>query len=248
MTASVRFSLVSFLLFSVLLVVPDRAAEAQNAPVRETKEVASFTAVGFSVPGTVHLRQGEPQSVEVEGATDVLDELEVVVEGEKLQIRSRNERTWWFDLLFETDDMEGPVDVYVTVPKIEELNVAGAGNIVGETSLTASTLILRGAGSGGFDLEVDAEEVEVENAGSGTTRLQGRAGSVAVEVAGSGSVAAMDLETVRAEIQIAGSGNTSLHVTDRLSAEIMGSGRVRYRGTPTVDRSVVGSGTVEAIE
>ena len=247
MSAYVRTPLVHCLLLAVLLAVPSRVAEAQNSSVRQTKEVASFTELGFSVPGTVHLRQGESRSVEVEGAAAVLEQVEVRVENGTLHIRAKEAGGWgrWFG---GGADIEGRIDAYVTVPTIERLSVAGAGDIVGETPIAASTLVLRGAGSGGFDLEIDAEEVEVQNAGSGTTRLRGRAGSVAVKVAGSGDVDATDLETARAEIRVAGVGNTSLHVTDRLSAEVMGAGRVRYRGTPTVDRRVVGRGTIEAIE
>ena len=37
---------------------------AQN---RETRNVATFTRISFRVPGTLYLKQGSPQKVEIEG-------------------------------------------------------------------------------------------------------------------------------------------------------------------------------------
>jgi hypothetical protein len=248
MTTLVRSVLVLCLLFVGMLAVPGQRAEAQEETVRQTKEVEAFVEVAFAVPGTVHLRQGEPQSVEVEGSDATLAQVEVEVEEETLHIRTEGAGSWlnWFGM--RADDPEGRVDVYVTVPTIEGLSIAGAGDVVGETPIRSDELVLRNAGSGRFDLDVEADAVEVQIAGSGTTRLRGRTDRVLAEIAGSGNMEAVELETASAEVSIAGSGNVQLTVTDRLSAQVMGSGNVRYRGSPRVDTSVMGSGTVEAME
>lgn len=248
MTARVRSFLVLCLLFVGMLAAPVRSAEAQEETVRQTKEVGAFVEVAFAVPGTVHLRQGEPQSVEVEGSDATLDEVEVEVEEETLHIRTEGSGSWLSLFGIGADDPEGRVDVYVTVPTIEGLSIAGAGDIVGETLIRSDGLVLRNAGSGRFDLDVEADEVEVQIAGSGTTRLRGRTERVVAEIAGPGDMEAEEVETASAEVSIAGAGNVYLTVTDRLSAQVMGSGHVRYRGAPSVDTDVVGSGTVEAIE
>lgn len=246
MTPDSASRLACFVLVVSVLLVPVMPAQAQDT-VRRTPDVASFTEVGFSVPGTVHLRQGEPQSVEVEGPAEVLDRLEIVVEGGTLEIRSETEGSWldWFG---GDDDLEGRVEVYVTAPTIEGLSVAGSGTIVSETPIQNPSLELRNAGSGGFDLEVDTDDLEIQIAGSGTTRLRGRADAFSAEIAGSGDVEGEELRTGIAEASIAGSGDVRLHVTDRLSVQIMGSGNVRYHGDPSVDTSILGSGVVEPIE
>ncbi|MFP4227752.1 MAG: head GIN domain-containing protein [Salinivenus sp.] len=239
---------VGCLLLMGLLVVSWRGAVAQDEPTRETREVAAFTEIGFSVPGTVHLRQGEPQSVEVEGPQEVLDQLEVVVEEQTLHIRSEGSGSWLRWIFGTSDRLETPVDVYVTVPTIEGLSVAGSGDIVGETPLQSSSLTLRNAGAGGFDLDLDTDEVELQGAGAGTTRLRGRTERFSAEVAGAGDVEAAELRTTTADVSVAGAGSLRLHVTDRLSAQVMGAGNVRYHGDPDVERNVMGGGTVEAIE
>lgn len=235
----------TFLLAGLVLVLSAGPAIAQDDPSRQTREVASFTGIGFSVPGTVHLRQGEPQSVEVEGPAKVLDRLETVVEDGTLHVRSEEERSWldWFG-----SDVDERIDVYVTAPTIERLSVAGSGDIVGETPIQSASLRLENAGSGGFDLAVDADEVRLSIAGSGDTRLRGRGGDLSVDIAGSGDVEAADLEAAAVDVRIAGSGNVRVHATNRISAQIMGSGDVRYRGQPEIDSSVLGSGGVRPLE
>lgn len=221
---------------STLAVAQDRA--------REAREVPAFTEVAMSVPGTLHLRQGDDRSVEVESTQRVLDHLETTVESGRLKIRDESN---FFERMFDDRDWD-EIDVYVTAPTIEAISIAGSGSIVGETPIESSSLALENAGSGDIDLEVTTSDLRTSIAGSGTIRVRGSADEVSVRIAGSGTIDGLDLTTASADIQVAGSGDTRLHVTDRLSAEIMGSGDVEYRGTPSIDTSILGSGTVRSVE
>ena len=213
--------------------------------VRETREVPAFTKVALSVPGTLHLRQGDTRSVEVEAVPKVLDHLETTVEGSRLKIRDESN---FFEDVFGDDGEGGEIDVYVTAPTIEAVSIAGSGAIVGETPIESSSLALENAGSGSVDLEVSTSRLRTSIAGSGTIRVRGTADEVNVRIAGSGTIDGLDLTTASADIQVAGSGDTRLHVTDRLSVQIMGSGDVEYRGSPAIDRSILGSGDVRPVE
>ena len=227
-----------FLVLLLLLTVAPTAT-AQDR-VREARDVSAFTKVALNVPGTLHLRQGEARSVEIEAARKVLDHLETTVEGSQLKIRDESN---FFGRMFDDRDW-GDIDVYVTSPTIEAVSVAGSGSVVGETPIETSSLDLNNAGSGDLDLEVATGDLTASIAGSGTMQLRGTAERVDVRIAGSGTVRARDLTTATAEIQVMGSGDTYMHVTDRLSVEIMGSGDVEYRGSPSIDTSILGSGDV----
>jgi hypothetical protein len=235
----VPVALIAGLLF--LIAVPTASAQDR---VREARDVGAFTKVALAIPGTLHLRQGEARSVEVEATPRVLDHLETVVEGDRLKIRDESN---FFERMFNGGG-EGDIDVYVTAPTIEAVSIAGAGSIVGETLIEASSLDLENAGSGDMDLEVVTSTLRTSIAGSGTVRVRGTAEDVRIRIAGSGTIDGLDLETATADIQVAGSGDTRLHVTERLSAQIMGSGDVEYRGSPSIDTSILGSGTVRSVE
>lgn len=240
--------LVAFGFLTAGLLAGPGPATAQDT-ARQTRSVDAFTKVALAVPGTLHLRQGEPQSVELEGPSAVLDSIETVVEGGRLEVRSAEDGDGsglleWLLGGEDTDDT-APIDVYVTVPTVEGLSVAGVGDIVAETPIKSDELSVEIAGSGGIEAEITATRLEINIAGSGDMTLRGQAEDVTVEVAGSGNLKGADLEVATADVSTAGSGDTELHVTDRLSASLVGSGDVQYRGQPEVETSIVGSGDVK---
>ena len=220
-------------------------AAAQDTP-RQTRSVDAFTKVAFTLPGTLHLRQGTPQLVELEGPSEALDRIETVVEDGRLRVRTEGDDglSGLFDWFGDDSDETAPIDVYVTMPTVEGLSVAGSGDIVAETPIEGEQLSIEIAGSGGVEMELSATRLTANIAGSGDMSLRGQADEVTVEIAGSGNVQGADLRVASAEISTAGSGDTALHVTDRLSARLIGSGDVRYRGQPTLDTNIVGSGNV----
>lgn len=230
-----------------LFAIPVHLAPAQDR-VREVRSVASFTEIEYGIPGTLHLRQGDDSSVEIEAPQKVLDKVKTTVDGETLKI-SDGEDSGLLDQFFGGDGLDtDQIDVYVTASTLRHLTLAGSGRVVGESRVTSESLSLTVAGSGDMDLDLNAEELSVRVAGSGTCTLQGEVSSLNVDLAGSGDLRAAALSMQRAEVRIAGSGSTELTVADRLSAKIFGSGDVRYRGRPTVETSTFGSGEVKPLE
>jgi hypothetical protein len=227
------------LLVGLVVLAVARPAAAQDR-VREAREMPAFTKVALSVPGTLHLRQGDARSVEVVATREVLDHLVTVVEDGRLKIRDESNV---LERMFDGGEWE-EVDVYVTASTVEAVALAGSGTVVGETPIEGPTLSLENAGSGEMDLEVTTSTLRASIAGSGAIRVRGTADEVSVRVAGSGTVDGLDLRAATADVQVAGSGDTRLHVTDRLSAQIMGSGDVAYRGAPSIEESILGSGAV----
>lgn len=238
------------LLFATLLFLTSVSSAPAQDRVREAREVESFTEVALSVPGTLHVRQGEPRSVEVKASTDVLEHVETTVEGGTLKIRDERDRDGFLKFLFGDGDaeIENEIEAYVTVPTVEGVSLAGAGTVIGETPIEASSLNLSSAGSGDMRLEVNVQALEIENAGAGTFTLEGTADRAEVQSAGAGTVEALDLTTETADVEIAGSGDIRLHVTDNLSVDIIGSGNVEHRGSPTIETSMIGSGEVRSVE
>jgi hypothetical protein len=230
-----------------LFAIPVPLAPAQDR-AREARSVASFTEIEYGIPGTLHLRQGDDSSVEIDAPQKVLDKVETTVDGETLEITD-GEDSGLFDQWFGGDGLDtDQIDVYVTASTLRHLTLAGSGRVVGESRVSSESLSLTVAGSGDMDLDLSAEELSVRVAGSGTCTPRGQTNTLEVNIAGSGDLRAGDLETQRAEVRIAGSGDAELNVADHLSAEIFGSGDVRYRGRPTVETSTFGSGEVRPLE
>jgi len=217
------------------------------AQARETRDVEAFTTVGFAISGTLYISQGETQAVDIEADEDVLEFIETVVEDGRLRVRSTQE-TSWFSWLWGGNEREVTADVYVTLPSLDGVSVAGSGDVVVQDMFTSDRLSVAIAGSGDIDMPLQASTVSVSIAGSGSINLRGTAERLSANIAGSGDVQAGDLQVEHAEVQIAGSGDCYVHARDRLSASIMGSGDVMYAGTPEIQRSVLGSGEVRAMD
>ncbi|QDA59855.1 head GIN domain-containing protein [Hymenobacter jejuensis] len=219
------------LLLPALLLLPGWAL----ASTREVRQVASFTEIGFATSGNVVLRQGSPQKVEVEGEPADLAQLETVVNGNKLRIRTRD--NWHGNL--------GKITVYITVPTINALSVSGSGMMKAATSIKASTLNLSVSGSGRLELPtLQASRLSSSLSGSGSITLAGACPTHEISISGSGDVNATDLKSDVATVSISGSGDCKISASKTLKASIIGSGDVYVNGNPQISTSIIGSGKV----
>lgn len=186
-----------------------------------------------SLPANVYVTQGPEQEIIVEGEGNILDEINLNVRNGIWEIETRR-------CVRDVDNLQ----VFITLPIIEELSILGSGNIVSENFLDVHDLFLSIPGSGNIDLGVNADDIETSITGSGDILLEGSADHVKIDILGSGNYRGYDLDAASADVRITGSGNVWARVADYLRVRISGSGTVRYRGHPDVDVSISGSGRV----
>ena len=230
----------SFTPFVLAMVLFSAATMAQT---RETRKVDTFTKISFRVPGKLHLRQGSPQKVEIEGKKDILQEIETEVEGSRLVIGKEGK---WFNWDWDGDEK---VNVYITVANIEGLSVSGSGDLIGETKITADNLDLNVSGSGTLKVDIDARgDVEADVSGSGDLELKGKCRTFDSDVSGSGSVKIDAAIAERADFGVSGSGKIYASGTsESVKTSISGSGKVLAANLETnrCEVRISGSGDVE---
>ncbi len=211
-----------------------------QAQQRETRNVDTFTKISFGVPGKALVSQGNTQKVELEGSAEVLEKIEVVVEGSTLKIRNKEKWSSW------SWGREDRITVYITAREIRALNVSGSGNLETQTKITSGDMEIKVSGSGNIKADIEANNVEVGVSGSGNSRVRGKANNLESSISGSGNI---DLEMAvadRLETRISGSGNLSATGSaSRFKATISGSGGVRAGDlvTDSCDISIAGSGS-----
>lgn len=203
--------------------------------VTETLMLDDFTGFANAIAADIYLTQGDEQEVVIEAQQNIIDNLEIDEDDDGFW-KIKNDR--WVR-------RSKPVKIFITLPNLDKVIVAGSGDVVGDTSFeNLEDLELLIAGSGSIKLDINCETLELLITGSGDFDLSGKSPSLDGAVAGSGSIRAYDLQTERSEISITGSGSGKLSVSEFLRATITGSGDVYYRGTPEVDVRVTGSGSV----
>lgn len=229
-----KFALSTAFLMVVTLVA------AQN---RETRNFDTFTKISFRVPGTLYLKQGSPQKVELEGASDVLREVETEVSGGKLVIGKENR---WMNWGWSDRDK---INVYITIKDIEGLSVSGSGDLIANEKITVGDLDLNVSGSGSLKLEfASTGNVEADVSGSGDVDIKGSCTNYDSDVSGSGKIILALTVGGKADFGVSGSGRIQATGSAKeVRASISGSGRV-MAGNLVAEKCEVrisGSGDVE---
>jgi len=180
--------------------------------------LGDFDSIRISNSADVYISFGKTNSVKVKGTAEQIERLDLKVEKNSLKVKSKKIQGIW--------NPKKAVEVYITMPNLEEISIAGSGDCFVK---------------GNFDLD----DLYISIAGSGDVELKG--GSIDdldISIAGSGDVNC-DMIAENADVSIAGSGDVELTVRERLDVSVVGSGDVFYHGNPgKVDVSSLGSGEV----
>jgi hypothetical protein len=236
---AVRAPLLALVLVAACSVPGTRPTVAgSGVSATEIYDIEGIHAVSLAAPGTLHIEQGEPESLTVEADENILPYLEIGLRGSDLDIRVAGARL----------KPRVPIRMHLVIRDITGIRLGGSGSIEAP-GLRSPSLSLSVAGSGTIrlpDLEVDRLEAEV--AGSGDIETSGTAQSQRYSIAGSGSVRALELQSETVQANIAGSGSLWVNASREIDANIVGSGSVRYRGDPRISLRRVGSGSVSPVD
>lgn len=215
-------------------------AEPAGPTVERDYKVGAFDKIEVAGPFDVSVTTGGQPSVHASGPSNLLEKMEVVVEGGVLKIRPVK-RDSMFNWNF---GKSGKATVAVTVPMLSSAAIAGSGGLTID-KVTGPSFDGNVAGSGDLRVgAVDAANVELDIAGSGNVTAAGKAKTVSYNIAGSGNIDAKGLLAETARVSIAGSGNVDANATSTAAVDIVGSGDVNLAGGAkcTVDKH--GSGDV----
>ncbi|MBT6690789.1 DUF2807 domain-containing protein [Candidatus Parcubacteria bacterium] len=201
--------------------------------ISEEFELEEFSRVDFDVAGNLYISQGEEQLVKVDADEKIMEKLIVEVRDGTLRVSLKP-----LTISFVS------VNVYVTIPDIDNLTINGSGSIIGETPLTTENLDLRINGSGYVELDLDVKELDSTIAGSGEMNLKGSTIRHSTNIEGSGDIKAAALATDSTSVNIEGSGSVKVVAEMDLDVNIEGSGDVEYSGKATVIQKISGSGSV----
>lgn len=217
-----------------------RRIKGNGVIVTQDRNISRAQKIKLAGSYNVEITQGPVTSVKVEADENILPYIITREEDGYLVIKSRDHFS------FSTDH---DIKVYITTNVLEQLHLAGSGNIIGKTKFTGGNKLgLKIAGSGDIRLEVNTPDLESEIAGSGTVTLKGETRNESVKISGVGDYNADELKAENATVRIAGSGNVKVFAATNLDINIAGVGSVFYKGEPTVKQHIAGSGEVKKIQ
>lgn len=184
------------------------------------------------------LVSGTEGKITIEGEENLLEYIITEVKNGKLIVKTEKNINL---------SPSGNKTIKVTIPfkDIENISLAGSGDLMNKDTVTANDLKVSLAGSGDVVLTVETNTVNGSLAGSGDLTLKGNTNNLEVSIAGSGDIHAFDLQSNNTQVSIAGSGDARVVSNESLKARVSGSGDIEYKGNPkTEDSKVAGSGSI----
>jgi hypothetical protein len=220
------------------------AASVQAEETRNAALDASLRRLDVTLVGSVTIELGAEAGYVLSAEDgEALDAVEIKTTGNRLIVKQRGKKGGWF-----WNDHDRPaVDLTVTLPAVEAIDLAGAGRLVG-AGFEGAELEVSLAGAGECELtELRLDRLEIDLAGAARCETQGTARIQEISIAGAGSYEGFDLESEEATVSVAGAGAAEVTVTERLEGSVAGIGNISYRGSPKqITQSVSGLGSVEA--
>jgi hypothetical protein len=210
---------------------PGTTGSGQEAS--EQRDVAAFERIEVAGQTAVTVASGDP-SVTVRGDDNLIGEV----------VTDVNDGTLTIDEQRHVDPRAGLV-VEVTAPRLRAAAVHGSGDLTArDVAGGPFTATLDGSG----DLTIDGVDADVftgDLSGSGNLDAAGQAERVDLAASGSGEADLRDLVASEATVDVTGSGDALVQVTQILQASSSGSGDVIYTGDPQdVQENTSGSGDI----
>jgi len=206
----------------------------------ENRTAGTFTRVDVSGNIDLYVKQDSARSIKIEADENLMQYIEVKIEGEKLMIQPK-----------EGYNLSGskPIKVYVSSPVFRELEASGACDIIGENILTATDEIaIDVTGASDAELELKAPKVSAEMTGASGLKLKGQTKDLHIEGSGASHAKCFELLSENADVDVAGASSADVYASVKLKADASGASDVRYKGNATVTQSTSGAGSVKKVE
>jgi len=205
--------------------------------VTRSYQVGAFDKIAVTGPYEVKVVTGGKGAISATGGDRLLDETDVVVEGDTLRImpKKRNGVRWHWG--------SGKAEFTVNVAALRAATIAGSGDI----SVDKLAGDFDGTVSGSGDMRIgqaSGGKVSLAINGSGEIDAAGRAEGIDLSIRGSGEIDAAGLSSRTADLSIAGSGSIRANASDSANVSIRGSGDVEVLGGAKCNVSKAGSGDV----
>ncbi len=211
--------------------------------VTRNYDVTAFNEISTVLPATVNFTVAETYSCSVRVDENLFDYLEIKVKDGDLCLGRTKEH--------KNDNLRATEFVIdITAPSMDEVSLAGSGDLNFNSPLNASSLEVDLAGSGNinFNDETNVDHLELSVAGSGDIRIErGTIRKLEADIAGSGTIVSYaDIQDLDADV--AGSGDITAKVNSKLDYFVAGSGDIKYYGDAVTEGRIAGSGSVQRID
>lgn len=204
----------------------------------ETRSTGDYEGIKCAGSMDFILVAGTEGEITIEGESNLLEHIVTEIKNGNLVVKVKNKVNL-------SPSWNKTIKVTIPFKDINNVSLAGSGDLWNEDKITSNNLDVSLAGSGDIILNVETTSLEGSLAGSGDLTLKGNTNDLNVKVAGAGDISAFGLQANNTIASVAGSGDIKIVSNKSLKARVAGSGDIEYKGNPEKeDTKVSGSGTI----
>lgn len=206
--------------------------------VTQERSVSGFDKVAISSGMNLYLEQGSKEYLKVEAEDNIIRNIITEVKNGKLVIKYKN--------LIGGISAKEPVNVYLTVINLKELD-ASSGAVIGSKEINTDSLkIVISSGAEG-EMVVKANSCKVNLSSGSTLKLSGTAETQEANLSSGVEYRAADLISRNAKIIVSSGASAKVSVSDNLDVSISSGGSVEYSGTPAIVSNISSGGSIKSV-
>ncbi|HZH67302.1 MAG TPA: head GIN domain-containing protein [Flavisolibacter sp.] len=233
------FLLASLIIFfSSCTIMGGKKVRGNGNIISQTRQVSNFTGIDVSGAVKVRLKQEATASVRVDTDENLMEYVEVKVDGNTLVIQPRK----GYNL-----DPSKELIVYVSAPRFDEIDLSGASNITSEAPITGDELNVQASGASEIVMQVKLSKFTSELSGACLLRLTGDVSRFSTEASGASKIMCLDLKTKEAKLNISGATEAAITADNELDIDASGASTVEYRGNANINQKSSGASNVKRV-
>ena len=226
----------AFYFFAVLTISSCNQRTGSGNIVTEKRHTGDFTGISAGGAFEVEVKIGAVTEVTVEADDNVIGDIETVVSGNELKIRTKSGAGF----------NNAHFKVFVTAPEINTIHSSGAADIkVNDQLKSREKITLEASGAAHLSASVDAPEISADASAAANMEISGKTRDYTAEVSGSANLKSGDLKSENTDVKVDGAGNAWVHASVSLKADASGAGNVYYKGGGNVVVKTSGAGNVK---
>jgi hypothetical protein len=218
----IQVMLMALLMSAVLF-----AQKTINDPNAEARTVGSFHAIRISNAFDVYISQGSEDAVAISASKpEYKAKIITKVENGVLIIRFEDDKKFWKGWNSDRQKLKA----YISIRKIDKLEVSGACDVFFEEGLSAEELVVNLSGASDMKGKIDAKKLIVEINGASDATISGNAADLKVDASGASDFKGFDLVTNYCDARATGASSVNITVNKELNAHASGASSVRFKG------------------
>ena len=203
------------------------AQKTINDPNAESRNLSGFHAIKISNAFDVYISQGNEDAVAISASKpEYKAKIITKVENGVLIIRFSDDKKFWKG--WNGDKQK--LTAYISIKKIDRLNVSGACDVFLEGSISAEELDIDLSGASDLKGKIDAKKLSFDISGASDATISGNAAELNVDVSGASDFKGFDLVTNYCTAEASGASSVNITVNKELSAQASGASSVRFKG------------------